>query len=242
MVTLAFAQAGSILAFKNPYKWTGGEEGFGVDYHKLPAWTVGILNTKHLYWIALGYAAAVFVDRAVGRVVVARSRVAGDPRERAARAGARPAAVRVQADVVRARLDARDGGRRRLPAAPRRRDDRGDDGELHADAAADGRDRRHRHALGRDDRRHPLHLRRPPARRPLVLAARSRRCRRSSARRCSSRCSSSACSSSSSCSSCRAASRRSTACAGRRRCNDSRRRSDDEDPLGFARRRARRCS
>ena len=60
MVTLAFAQAGSILALKNPYGWTGGEEGFGVDYHQLPAWTVGILNTKHLYWIALGYAAAVF--------------------------------------------------------------------------------------------------------------------------------------------------------------------------------------
>ncbi len=60
MVTLAFAQAGSILALKDPYGWTGGEEGFGVDYHQLPAWTVGILNTKHLYWIALGYAAAVF--------------------------------------------------------------------------------------------------------------------------------------------------------------------------------------
>ena len=60
MVTLAFAQAGSILALKNPYKWTGGEEGFGVDYHQLPAWTVGILNTKHLYWIALAYAASVF--------------------------------------------------------------------------------------------------------------------------------------------------------------------------------------
>jgi branched-chain amino acid transport system permease protein len=60
MVTLAFAQAGSILALKNPYKWTGGEEGFGVDYHQLPAWTVGILNTKHLYWIALAYAAFVF--------------------------------------------------------------------------------------------------------------------------------------------------------------------------------------
>jgi branched-chain amino acid transport system permease protein len=60
MVTLAFAQAGSILALKNPYNWTGGEEGFGVDYHQLPAWTVGIFNTKHLYWIALVYAAAVF--------------------------------------------------------------------------------------------------------------------------------------------------------------------------------------
>ena len=60
MVTLAFAQAGSILVLKNPYGWTGGEEGFGVDYHQLPTWAVGILNTKYLYWLALGYAAAVF--------------------------------------------------------------------------------------------------------------------------------------------------------------------------------------
>jgi branched-chain amino acid transport system permease protein len=60
MVTLAFAQAGSVLVFKNPYGWTGGEEGLGADYTKLPAWTVGILNTKHLYWIALAYAALVF--------------------------------------------------------------------------------------------------------------------------------------------------------------------------------------
>jgi branched-chain amino acid transport system permease protein len=60
MVTLAFAQAGSILAFKNPFGWTGGEEGFGTDYHKLPAGLVGIFNTKHLYWVALAYAAAVF--------------------------------------------------------------------------------------------------------------------------------------------------------------------------------------
>jgi branched-chain amino acid transport system permease protein len=61
MVTLAFAQAGSILAFKNPWGWTGGEEGFGTDYTKLPTEFVGILNTKNLYWLALGYAAAVFV-------------------------------------------------------------------------------------------------------------------------------------------------------------------------------------
>ncbi len=60
MVTLAFAQAGSILVLKNPHGWTGGEEGFGVDYHQLPTWAVGILNTKNLYWLALGYAAAVF--------------------------------------------------------------------------------------------------------------------------------------------------------------------------------------
>ena len=36
MVTLAFAQAGSVLAFKNPGQLTGGEDGFGVDYTKLP--------------------------------------------------------------------------------------------------------------------------------------------------------------------------------------------------------------
>jgi branched-chain amino acid transport system permease protein len=60
MVTLAFAQAGSILVFKNPHKWTGGEEGLGADYTKLPQGLVGIFNTKHLYWVALGFAAAVF--------------------------------------------------------------------------------------------------------------------------------------------------------------------------------------
>src|SRR5205085_6467382 len=46
--------------FKNPYGWTGGEEGLGTDYTKLPAGLVGILNTKHLYWIALAYVACVF--------------------------------------------------------------------------------------------------------------------------------------------------------------------------------------
>jgi branched-chain amino acid transport system permease protein len=61
MVTLAFAQAGSILAFKNPYGWTGGEEGLGADYTKLPAGLVGIFNTKHLYWVALGFVAVAFV-------------------------------------------------------------------------------------------------------------------------------------------------------------------------------------
>src|SRR5438093_1225559 len=61
MVTLAFAQAGSVLAFKNPYRWTGGEDGFGVDHTKLPSGLVGILNTKNLYWLALAYALGVFL-------------------------------------------------------------------------------------------------------------------------------------------------------------------------------------
>jgi branched-chain amino acid transport system permease protein len=60
MVTLAFAQAGSILVLKNPHNWTGGEEGLGADYTKLPQGLDGIFNTKHLYWVALAFAAAVF--------------------------------------------------------------------------------------------------------------------------------------------------------------------------------------
>jgi branched-chain amino acid transport system permease protein len=67
MVTLAFAQAGSVLAFKNPGQLTGGEDGFGVDYTKIPSEFVGIFNTKNLYWLALGYLVAVFV---IGRWAV----------------------------------------------------------------------------------------------------------------------------------------------------------------------------
>jgi len=74
MVTLAFAQAGNVLVSKNPQKWTGGEEGLGLDYTKEPAAFVGIFNTKNLYWLALGYAIVVFVvvrwavDSSPGRI------------------------------------------------------------------------------------------------------------------------------------------------------------------------------
>ena len=54
----ARVRAGGLGArFKNPYQLTGGEDGFGVDYTKLPDGFVGIFNTKNLYWLALGYAA-----------------------------------------------------------------------------------------------------------------------------------------------------------------------------------------
>jgi branched-chain amino acid transport system permease protein len=74
MVTLAFAQAGSVLVHKDPHHWTHGEEGLGADYHKLPAAFVGIFNTKHLYWLALAYLVVVFfaarwaVESSPGRV------------------------------------------------------------------------------------------------------------------------------------------------------------------------------
>jgi branched-chain amino acid transport system permease protein len=60
MVTLAFAQAGAILVAKNPHRWTGAEEGVITDYTKLPGAFIGVLNTKNLYWLALGYAVVVF--------------------------------------------------------------------------------------------------------------------------------------------------------------------------------------
>ena len=74
MVTLAFAEAGSILVDKNPRNWTGGEEGVPLNFEKLPAAFVGVFNTKHLYWLALGYLVVVFlvvnwaVDSSPGRV------------------------------------------------------------------------------------------------------------------------------------------------------------------------------
>jgi branched-chain amino acid transport system permease protein len=60
MVTLAFAQAGAVLALKDPHHWTHGEDGLGVDYTKLPQAFIGILNTKNLYWLTLAFLAVVF--------------------------------------------------------------------------------------------------------------------------------------------------------------------------------------
>ena len=74
MVTLAFAEAGSTLADKNPRNWTGAEEGVPVDFEKLPDGFIGVLNTKNLYWLALAYVAVVFVianwavDSSPGRI------------------------------------------------------------------------------------------------------------------------------------------------------------------------------
>ncbi|MGZ8783787.1 MAG: branched-chain amino acid ABC transporter permease [Gaiellaceae bacterium] len=61
MVTLAFAQAGQVLVQKNPNELTGGEEGLGLNFEPIPDFFVGVLNTKNLYWLALAYAAVVFV-------------------------------------------------------------------------------------------------------------------------------------------------------------------------------------
>jgi branched-chain amino acid transport system permease protein len=61
MVTLAFAQAGSILVQRDPGGVTGGEEGRAAPAGRLPASLVGIEHTANLYWIALAYLVVVLV-------------------------------------------------------------------------------------------------------------------------------------------------------------------------------------
>jgi branched-chain amino acid transport system permease protein len=111
MVTLAFAQAGAVLALKDPHHWTHGEEGLGADYTKLPQAFVGILNTKNLYWLALAFLAVVFfivrwtVESSPGRIWQAI-------RENEARVeilGMRPHAYKLQAFVLSSTLAAAGG-------------------------------------------------------------------------------------------------------------------------------------
>ncbi|MFF0183344.1 branched-chain amino acid ABC transporter permease [Streptomyces sp. NPDC005244] len=61
MVTLAFAQAASILVQRDPGGVTGGEEGRAAPAGGLPDALVGIQHTAGLYWIALAYLVVVLV-------------------------------------------------------------------------------------------------------------------------------------------------------------------------------------
>lgn len=67
MVTLAFAQAGSVLVRRNQ-EITGGEEGLGLATDSVPEWLVGVVNTRNLYWltlvvVVLVYLVVLWVDR-----------------------------------------------------------------------------------------------------------------------------------------------------------------------------------
>lgn len=67
MVTLAFAQAGSVLVRRNQAV-TGGEEGLSLNTANVPDWLVGVINTRNLYWLALAivvivYLVVLWVDR-----------------------------------------------------------------------------------------------------------------------------------------------------------------------------------
>ena len=61
MVTLAFAQAASIIVMRNPGGLTGGEEGKPLDREALPDLLVGVSNAPYRYWLALGFVVAAWV-------------------------------------------------------------------------------------------------------------------------------------------------------------------------------------
>ena len=55
MVTLAFAQAASIIVLRNPGGLTGGEEGKALPRAGVPDLFVGVANAPYRYWLALGF-------------------------------------------------------------------------------------------------------------------------------------------------------------------------------------------
>ncbi|MFA7498708.1 MAG: branched-chain amino acid ABC transporter permease, partial [Leucobacter sp.] len=67
MVTLAFAQAGSVLVRRNS-QITGGEEGLSLATQQVPDFLIGVVNTRNRYWLILGilvvvYLVALWVDK-----------------------------------------------------------------------------------------------------------------------------------------------------------------------------------
>ncbi|WP_324653371.1 branched-chain amino acid ABC transporter permease [Georgenia sp. H159] len=91
MVTLAFAQAGNVVARRNLGGYTGGEEGIGLATASVPDALVGVVNTRNMYWLSLAvlvvvYVVVTWVQRSrAGHVVEAtrenelRVRVLGQP-------------------------------------------------------------------------------------------------------------------------------------------------------------------
>ncbi len=108
MVTLAFAQAGTVIVQTNPAGLTGGEEGIVLNVDALPDFVVGVLNTKYLYWLALAYVVAVF---AISRAAIGSSaghvwRAIRDNERRVEVIGLRPYPYKLLAFVLAAFLAA----------------------------------------------------------------------------------------------------------------------------------------
>jgi branched-chain amino acid transport system permease protein len=102
MVTLAFAQAGSVLALRNVGGLTGGEEGIGLSAARLPDALLGVANTQNLYWLSLAVAGVVLA--VVGWTVASRAgHLMAAVRENELRVrvlGIRPYAVRLIAFTI----------------------------------------------------------------------------------------------------------------------------------------------
>ena len=71
MVTLAFAEAFSLLVLTDPLRVMGGEEGLTLASEQLPDFFRGVVNTRHIYWLALALAVLTFV--VARRVVSSRA-------------------------------------------------------------------------------------------------------------------------------------------------------------------------
>lgn len=77
MVTLAFAQAGSVVIRRNPGRTTGGDEGLALDITHVPGYLVGVVNTRNLFWLALlilvtAYLVALWLEKSrAGHVAAA---------------------------------------------------------------------------------------------------------------------------------------------------------------------------
>ena len=67
MVTLAFAEAFSILVISDPLRFLGGEEGIPLASSQVPDMFRKVVNTRNIYWLALGFALFTFV---IARLVV----------------------------------------------------------------------------------------------------------------------------------------------------------------------------
>lgn len=61
MVTLAFAQAGNVIARRNMGGFSGGEEGIGLSTAGVPDALVGVVNTRNMYWVALALVVVVYL-------------------------------------------------------------------------------------------------------------------------------------------------------------------------------------
>lgn len=61
MVTLAFAQAGSVLVRRDQFRVTGAEEGLRLPTAHVPDLFVGVVNTRNVYWLALAALVLAFL-------------------------------------------------------------------------------------------------------------------------------------------------------------------------------------
>lgn len=61
MVTLAFAQAFSVILRRNPEGLTGGEEGISLATSLVPDFFIGVVNMRYLYWLSLGVLVLVYL-------------------------------------------------------------------------------------------------------------------------------------------------------------------------------------